>query len=85
MRDEEETHRFAEGQLVSLVEDRADLKTMAGDPGVVECLYATDPPACEVTFRCRDGSSYGMVCWEDELAPMRPLSPPNAQRPMPNA
>ena len=63
--------KFREDEVVVLKEDLPDFGLRAGDPGTVWALYATEPPAYEVTFRLPDGSELGMVMSEDDLEPAR--------------
>jgi hypothetical protein len=59
--------KFADGDTVVLKEDRPHLGLKAGAIGIVDALYATRPPAYEVTFRLPGGQEFGMVTFEDEL------------------
>jgi len=61
------TFKFREGETVALAEDHPLLNLSAGDTGVVVCLYATEPPAYEVTFRDGEGTAFDCVMSEEEL------------------
>jgi hypothetical protein len=60
------THKFQEGDFVSLKEDYTDFLP-AGSHGSVFCLYMTTPPAYEINFIARDGRGMGAIMDEDEL------------------
>ena len=69
------TFRFAEGEAVTLKEDRTDFLP-AGSQGIVFCQYTTLPPAYEVNFQDADGEEFGAVVSEDELEPSRLVAVP---------
>lgn len=59
--------KFQEGQTLVLKEDMPLLGLKAGEPCVVWALYATDPPAYEITIRLPNGKELGLMLDEDEL------------------
>ena len=71
--------KFHEGQSVTLREDRPYLGLKAGDTGVVWALYATEPPAYEVTFGRSDDVAFDMTVTEDEVEAVD-ISAPKAVR-----
>ncbi len=60
------THKFREGDFVSLKEDYTDFLP-AGSHGSVFCLYMTTPPAYEINFLDCDGREFGAIMDEDDL------------------
>ncbi len=63
-------HRFKEGEEVTVCEEHAELQLRPGDCGTVWCLYNTDPPGYDVTFRGPEGQKYDTFMYEEELAPV---------------
>lgn len=60
--------RFNEGDAVTLTVDYyAALNLPPGSQGVIFALYATEPPAYEVTFRDVGGEEFDMPVTEDEI------------------
>jgi hypothetical protein len=69
------TFQFHEGERVALKADRPGLGLRAGAEGVVWALYATEPPAYEVSFRAPDGASFDVTLSGDELLRVTQASP----------
>ena len=67
--------KFHEGQSVALREDHLSLGLKAGDTGVVWALYATEPPAYEVTFGGSDDVAFDMTVTEEEVEEVDVLAP----------
>ena len=60
------THKFQEGEIVTLKEEYSDFLP-AGSHGSVFCFYTTTPPAYEINFLASDGEEFGAIMYEDEL------------------
>ncbi len=69
--------RFNEGERVALCSSYPELGLKAGDTGTIWCLYATDPPQYEVTFRDSAGVEFDMTVEESELRAISAGEPPN--------
>ena len=66
--------KFEQGAQVAIKKDNTTLGLVAGDKGEVWALYATHPPAYEVTFRTQDGEEFDALMYEEELAELTPAA-----------
>jgi hypothetical protein len=66
----QDAFKFRHGEVVVLADDTAIPGLTAGHRGTVDVIYATIPPAYEVTFRGPTGEEFSAPMYEDEIAPL---------------
>jgi hypothetical protein len=61
-------HKYHEGQKVRMILDVPILDVKTGDTALIVALYDTDPPAYEIVLTHLDGTEFGHIAEEFELA-----------------